>query len=276
MKNFLATPYVFGLLAVKPTNLSSSMHNAAFKALKLNYFYTAFDTDDTRAAISAVRTLGIKGLSVTIPHKEEVMYLLDEREGGAGKIRAINTIVNDGEKLSGYNTDSYGVVEAIKESGVEVNGTRVILYGAGGASRACVYALQELGVKDVLIYNRTYKRAKRIADDFDIKVIREKELIKELESGSSSLFINSTPIGSHLRPNSKYPFPVDGWKYQIPIFDMVTKKTELIKEGEKRGVKVIEGARMLLHQAIEQCRLFTKRKPPIKEMEKSLYKALYP
>ena len=125
--NLQATkPQVCGLLAKSPTRLSLAMHSAGFAALKLQFIYLNFDTENTREAFAEMRAKGYRGYSLTFRHKEVGFNLVDELDVDAKKIGAINTVINAGDKLIGYNTDCFGIEEALREAGVSVKERRAL------------------------------------------------------------------------------------------------------------------------------------------------------
>ena len=132
-------------------SLSPSIHNAAYVALGLNYMYTAFRVTKLQEALGGIRALGIRGVSVTAPHKTRVMAYLDEIDETAQIIGAVNTIVHTDGILKGYNTDSSCAIAALEEK-IILKGKRIVLLGAGGAARAIAYGLEQKG-SDVLILN---------------------------------------------------------------------------------------------------------------------------
>lgn len=240
------------------------MHNAGFQALGLPFSYVGFQTADTDKSIQAVRTLGIRGLSITIPHKERAKELVDIVDPVAAEIGAINTLINDGEKLSGHNTDWIGIREAFSEAGVSLSGANVVVCGAGGASRAAVYCAKQAGAGVITVVNRNSKRAKICAADFGVKAVTLSELPNLLKS--ADIILNGTPAG----PDE---LGIDCAKLQQKscVFDFAVKPSPLVAQAKQRGCTVILGSRMLFHQAVEQFRLFTERNDvPVKAMEQAL------
>jgi len=125
--------------------MSPVMHNAAFKELGLDYLYVPLRVkrEELGKAVESVRALNIRGLNVTLPHKVAIISFLDELDPLARKIGAVNTIVNDDGVLTGYNTDATGFLQALLEGGVEPKEKKVVILGAGGASRAISFILAE-------------------------------------------------------------------------------------------------------------------------------------
>lgn len=267
------------LVALKPTNLSRAMHNAAFEELGLDFRYEVLDTDDTALAIDQMRADGLRGYSLTIPHKESVLPLLDSISEDCKKIGAVNTVINSEGRLSGFNTDWYGIAKALEETGRDFAGQSALVLGAGGAARAAVYSLQELNFKTVYVANRNSDRAKQLGSDFSVLAGGIDDL-EGVDLENYSVLINSTPLGSHLADGGEELFDslLKKFSEDSVVFDMVTKNTTaLLDKASAKGQTTISGLRMLLHQAVEQNRHFTEsyRNPgneiPIEVMEKALY-----
>ncbi len=237
-------------------SLSPAMHNAAYKALGLNFAYLAFRVTDVKNAIAGIRALGIKGVSVTAPHKISVMQYLDTIDETAKKIGAVNTIVNTNGKLTGYNTDSQGAIMALKEK-TTLPGKRVVILGAGGAARAITFGLDK---KDTSVFtvNRTTQKEKVLA-----------------EIKNSDILINATPIGMHPRAEESL-IPKEYLHKNLTVFDVVynPKETKLLKDARSAGCTTIYGYKMLLYQAVSQFQLFTGEIAPVSIMEKELLKNL--
>lgn len=251
-------------------SLSPTMHNAAYKKLGLNFIYVAFKVTDIKNVVLGIKSLGIKGVSVTVPHKVTVMPFLDKIDDLAKQIGAVNTIVNEDGKLFGYNTDAIGAIKALEEVTSLLN-KKVVLLGAGGAARAIAFGLKQKDAR-VTILNRTIANAKELAQKInsdygsllDIKKIQDAEIV-----------INATTTG--MSPKIDETIVTEDYlnKNQI-IFDIVynPKETMLLKLAKKKGCKVIYGYKMLLYQAISQFELFTKKSAPIAIMEKELLSCL--
>jgi shikimate dehydrogenase len=262
----LCYPHLCALVGAKTTRLSQAMHNAGFLSLNLPFSYVAFNTVDTAGVIQFTRKLGLRGLSLTIPHKELAFTLVDELSEEAKAIGAINTVINDGEKLTGYNSDCYGIEIAFAERQVELKNKKALLIGAGGASRAALYVLNKFGAKTT-IANRTLKRAEKLAKEFNCEMISFEELGKKGKL-EFDILINSSPIGSD--ETTSYPFSFEKLSNETIVFDFVTRETPLTKDSEKKGLITILGQRMLLHQAVKQFELFTDNPAPLAVMEKAL------
>jgi shikimate dehydrogenase len=249
-------------------SLSPHMHNAAYKALNIDHAYITcrVKPDDVEKAIQGIKSLKIKGISVTIPHKQTVIKYLDKVTDEAKKIGAVNTIVNDNGYLSGYNTDIFGAINPLKEL-TTLQDKSVAVLGAGGAARAVVYALTKQGAK-VTIFNRTLDTAKKLAEDFSCyyQYFDKKDAIKDMD-----IIFNTTSVGLN---NDETPLDKTILQKHHIVFDAVYKpyQTRLLKDAKERGAKKISGIEMLLHQGTAQFELFTGEKAPIETMRNALFK----
>ncbi len=251
------------------------MHNAGFQALKLPFSYVAFDTGRTEFALRTMRELGFRGLSLTIPHKVDAINFVDELSADASEIRAVNTVINDGQKLWGFNTDWQGIVDAVNETKLNFKGREVLVLGAGGAARAAIYAMRSLGVGSISLTNRSVERARELAEQFQAKVVSPDELAVT-DLSKFALLINSTPLGGVGLPDISehdYPIPLANIPSSVAVFDMVTNDTPLVQAAKRVGARLIPGLRMLLFQAMGQFKLFTDEEPPRAVMERALEEA---
>ncbi|KPK78035.1 MAG: hypothetical protein AMJ89_01325 [candidate division Zixibacteria bacterium SM23_73] len=263
-------------------SLSPVIHMAAFKELKLNLVYVAFTVtrSELRDAIMGARILGFQGLNVTMPHKKAVMKYLDEMDSTAKSIGAVNTILNDGGRLVGFNTDGIGAMKALKENGVSLKGKKLVLLGAGGAAKAIAFqAAQEVDI--LVILNRTPKKAEKLAEALQKKIgkkIERKEFsAKALEEKmkNADVLVNATSVGMHpdddrslvhrtlLRP-------------ELCVMDIVYNplKTKLVKDAEAAGAKVVSGLEMLIYQGAASFEIWTKKPAPVEVMREAALKKL--
>ncbi len=244
-------------------SFSPLIHNFAFKTLNINAIYLAFDVTDLPSAALGIRALGIKGLSVTIPHKTSIMPLLDEVDDTARQIGAVNTIINRGGWLIGTNTDWIGVVSAIKERG-KIQGKDYLILGAGGAARAVAYGLKKEGAK-VVICNRTYEKARSLAEELDLEVIKWEDRNDFRAYG----LVNTTPVGMWPEVD-KSPMEQKALKNYALVMDAVYRPLEtcLLKQAKLAGCLCVDGLKMLIYQGVEQFKLWTGKEPPIEGMFK--------
>jgi len=255
-------------------SLSPQMHNAGYEALGIDneyvYFAANIKPEKLKESINAIRTLEIRGVSVTIPHKESVVEYLDQIDNTALKIGAVNTIINDHGVLKGYNTDWLGIVRPLEKL-TSLKNKRVALIGAGGAARAAAYGLTLKG-SELTIYNRTIENAKKLAKEFGADA-RSFEEISEIKN--ADIVINSTSVG--IFPNlGETPVPKKFITKNQIIFDIVYTpyQTQLLKEAKEQGAQVIHGLEMFLHQGVEQFKLFTGQNAPEEVMQNVLLKEL--
>lgn len=257
-------------LASRPSNLGSTLHNAAYEALGLNFVYKAFGTNDLEGALTGVRALNIRGCSVSMPFKEAVLPLLDELDETARIIGAVNTIVNDSGMLTGYNTDAVGARKALESIRAEP-GEIVLLLGAGGAARAIVFALRQIGFSQVRVSNRDPSKIKHLDSILHCEVV---PWVERHQTGAD-LLINATPVG--MSPDFDQAPMEAGFLSQVrAVMDVVVSPMEssLIKLARTMGKEIAAGYLMSLEQAIAQFRLYTGEVPPRYVMEENLKRLL--
>lgn len=257
-----------GSLSRWAVTLGAAMHEAGYRALGLDWRYVPFEIDEARLgdALSAMRTLGIRGFGVSMPFKLLVAARLDKLEPTAGRIGAVNTIVNDEGTLVGHNTDWLGAVRALEEAR-SLAGARVLVLGAGGAARAVAFGLRERGAF-VSLSNRTHARALELGGELGVDVVawEHRERLQEFDVlvNASSLGMNTIDPASPVSENALHG--------DLVVMDIVYKPrdTELIRAGKKRASMTIDGGRMLLHQAAAQFELYTQSPAPLQAMNAAL------
>jgi shikimate dehydrogenase len=257
-------------------SMGPAIHNAAFEKLELPLVYLAHDVapSDLPAAIAGVRALGYRGLSITMPHKVPALTLVDEVDDVAAAIGCINTVVNRDGRLHGYNSDGQGALDALRWSGIETVGKRVLVLGAGGAARAIAMtlalrgrpaALTILGVKD----DELSALGRDIAEKTG-----EKALTRHLDEASlaaaaveADLLLHCTPVG--MTPDLERSLvPVGLLRPELSVFDAVynPRRTRLLRDAAVVGCRVVEGMEMFLGQAMVQFELWTGRPAPADTM----------
>ncbi|EKF85511.1 shikimate dehydrogenase [Methanobacterium formicicum] len=263
-------------------SLSPPMHNAAFHQLKLDYVYVPFHVKrgNLASAIEGARTMGIKGLNLTIPHKIEVINYLDELDEAAELIGAVNTVKFTENKAVGYNTDGFGAVKAIEET-TSVQDKKIIIIGAGGAARAISFQLLLSRVGEVLIANRTREKACNLRDDLKERFNTslgclglDDELGIELED--TDVLINTTPVGMHPHQDDKPVVTSDMMHSDLVVNDIVYNplETGLLREAGKVGATTVHGTKMLIYQGIGAFRIWTGINPPVEVFETALMREL--
>lgn len=249
--------------------LSPLMHNSAFKTLGLDTCYLAFAVlpQDLPDAVKAIKSLGLVGANITVPHKEKVIPLLDEVHEEASFIGAVNTIVNKDRTLIGYNTDGKGFIRSLSEEGVSVDGKDVVIIGAGGASRAISYYLSETTSK-LSLYDLDKPKAEKLTHDLN-QIRTNVFTLDTIETiGKHDIIINATPLG--LKPDDPLPINPDLITSDMVVCDLVYKKTGLLKEAEKKRARVIDGSGMLLWQGVLAFELWTGSQAPVEIMRNVL------
>ena len=259
---------------------SPVMHNAGLKFLDIPYVFLSFEPDekDLEGVFAGMRALGIKFFSVTKPFKQAVMPFLDAIDPTAKTIGAVNTVLNEDGKLTGYNSDWIGAADAIEEV-APLAGKKVLLIGSGGAARAAAYACKERGA-EVFVYNRTKEKAAALAREFKLAGFGGMdELIKER---NWHIIINTTSVGMKgAGAEETSPVPDELLGQAAPgnpgiILDAVIfpRETVLLKKAKDIGLTCIPGARMMLLQSLFQFRLYTGKEPPRDIMWEALLKVL--
>jgi shikimate dehydrogenase len=250
-------------------SLSPNMHNTAFDLLGMDMCYVAYKVapEDLPAAVASIRALNMLGVNTTVPHKENVIPLLDEVDKEASFIGAVNTVVNKDGRLTGYNTDGRGFMASLDEECVDVTGKRVIVIGTGGASRAISYYLSEKA-SSLSLFDIDSAKAKGLVDDLK-KIRNNVSLLFDLKNiKDADIIINATPLG--LKPEDPIPFDTSAITPYMVICDLIYKETPLLKEAETKGAKAINGSGMLLWQGVLAFELWTGVKPPVEDMRQVL------
>ncbi len=254
-------------IAARPGNFGATFHNSAYHLLGLNWVYLPRKVEtssELQTTIEAVRVLGIKGCSVSMPHKEDVIQHLDHIDPSAEKIGAVNTIkLEDDGSLTGFNTDFHGAKKALEQVGIE--GKQVVMIGAGGVAKAIGLAVIELG-GELIIANRTAAKAQQLAERLNATAIS----LEQMNDTSGYLLINATSVGM------RDPGSMVVSEQIIENFDIVkdaviyTPETKLLKEALKTGKQVIPGTLMCVYQAAEQFKIYTGQDVPSEIISKTL------
>ena len=281
-----------GLLALigSPVGHSGSpaMYNYSFERLGLDYAYVAFDVkeDGVKQALDAMRLFNMRGMNVTMPDKVEASKHCDELSPAAKIIGAVNTIVNDNGKLTGYITDGEGFVNNLKDHGVDIKGKKITVAGGGGAATAIQVQCALDGAREITIFNkkdsffaRTLQTAEKIKasvpgiivnvyDIDDIEKMTEEIL-------SSDIFANGTIVG--MNPNLQDQSVVkdlSAFHEGLVVCDAVYNpaETKLLREAKEHGCKTIGGKGMLLWQGVAAFKLYTGMDMPVEEVKEKFFK----
>ncbi len=258
-------------------SLSPAMHNAAFAADGLDFVYVCLDVDPDclPAAVRGAQALKFRGFNVTTPHKRATIPLLDELDGGARISGAVNTVVIEGSKMRGYNTDGGGMVMACDEAGIELSGKRVLLLGSGGTAAAIAFAFCEAGVGELHITGRTIEHATLLRDRLRLAGTMKLSVhpLEGLEQGvpDADVVVNATPLG--MKEGDAMPVPAEYVREGTVFCDVVYRpgeETPLVRLARERGVPVVAGDRMLLYQGVLAQRLWTGRDPNVEAMDRAI------
>jgi shikimate dehydrogenase len=250
-------------------SLSPAMHNAAFLGRDLNAVYLAFETKDIQGCVRAMKAFGMKGMSVTLPYKSAVIPLLDEMDALAEKIGAVNTIVNQGGHLVGYNTDAKAALDALEQK-VELSGKTCLIIGAGGAARAIGFILKEHDVS-IAISNRSRERGKNLASSLGCPFVP----LNNVEEIQVDVLIQATPVGMY-PGHDRSIISGRGLREGMLVMDIVYNpaETKMLKVARDKGCITVSGLDMLIFQGAEQFRLWTGLEAPLDDMIVAVKKTL--
>ncbi len=265
-------------------SLSPCFQNAAFQNRGIDFIYVVFKIEKGRleTAIAGMRSLGIFGLNVTMPYKIDVVQYLDELDETAKSIGSVNTILNKKGKLIGFTTDGKGALEALKYNGVELPGKKVVVLGAGGASRSVSLTLAK-EVKELVILNRTLGKAEELVKELKTtQAVNTSVKAEELnhhnaqqELRNADILVNATSVG--MRPHERL-MPVDSsfLRSDLVVFDLVYEplETRLLVEAKKKGATIIDGLTMLVFQGAISFETWTGVKAPVEVMMEAAVKEI--
>ena len=266
-------------------SISPQFQQAAFDYLGLDIRYEVWETnkDDLSKVVEGMRDASKLGANVTIPHKEAVLSLLDDVDNDARRIGAVNTIVNRGGKLIGYNTDASGFMRALRDDGAfSPRNKRAVLLGAGGAARAVGFALVDAGVRSLIILNRSVERGRALA--WDLKVSDTEVVALSWKDGNTltalgecDLLVNCTSVGmKDSSGEGKSPLGIGLIPKRALVYDVVYNplETPLLAAAKKAGARTLGGLPMLVYQGAASFELWTGKSAPIDIMMRVAKRAL--
>jgi shikimate dehydrogenase len=248
-------------------SLSPAIHRAAFEAAGVDWSYVSFDVAAGRAdgALDAMRTLGIAGLSVTTPHKEQVAECVDGLAQAAAQLRSVNTVVvEDDGRLVGHSTDGHGFVKSLEADGIDPSGIHVAVVGAGAAARSIVSALDRAGAGSIVIVNRTRSRADEVARLAPITArVAADDPTSEL--AKADLIVNATSVGFG---SDELPIDPSVIHCEHLVADLVYHPldTALLRAAREAGARTFDGLGMLVQQAALQQHLWLGHMPDVRAM----------
>lgn len=263
-------------------SMSPPMHNNAYKQQNMDYVYVAFHVqpEDIEKLISSSKTLNIKGLNVTIPHKTTIIPYLDEIDETAEKIGAVNTIQFKDGIAKGYNTDGIGAIKSIQEH-TTLQDKNILIIGAGGASKAIAFTLINEKINSLTIANRSQDNAEKL-----IKNIKKQTEFTNIKYQSITdahkiinnmdIIINTTPIGMYPNHEVEPPIKTDNISSKHVVMDIIYNplETQLLKQAKQKGASTINGTSMLINQGLVSFEIFTGQKATYESFEEALIKQL--
>lgn len=264
-------------------SMSPAIHNAAFAATGQDFVYVACQVEDVAGALAGMRALGnFRGMSVTIPHKIEVMKHVDEIAAVDRAIGSINTVICDNGKLIGLGTDGPGALKALTDADVDLDGKNVLMLGCGGAARAIAFTLaNQTNLTELLLLDINDAVRIELADDLQNKT--DKQITSAAMDETSlaaamvkcDVIIHCTPIGMHPKEDVSL-IPAELFRSEQAVFDVVYNplETRLLKEAKAKGCKTISGVEMFINQAVLQFEQFTGVTAPIEVMRQVVLKEL--
>jgi 3-dehydroquinate dehydratase / shikimate dehydrogenase len=248
-------------------SLSPAIMNAALRRENVNGVFLGLHAKSLKDLLACVREIPIQGLAITMPYKQEMIPHLDNTDPATSKIGACNTVIRSDGKLYGFNTDTSGVVRPLEQR-MTLQDARILVLGAGGAARAAVFGLRDRGAQ-LFIMNRSLPAAQKLARQAKARTIKRADL-KRLDF---DVIINATPVG--MGNTRESPLNADEIKAQY-VFDMVydPAETKLLRLAKERGVQVIAGSEMFVHQAARQFEIWTGKPAPREDMLRIVQLAL--
>ena len=266
---------------------SPAMYNYSFQKLGIDSAYVAFDISEEKVAdtIAAFKTLNIRGGNVTMPCKSAVVEFIDELSPAARIVGAVNTIVNDGRKLTGHITDGGGFVRNLKEHGVDIKDKKITILGAGGAATAIQVQCALDGAREINIFNikdAFYEKAEKTIENVKKEVpecivnlcdLEDAQKLNE-EIASSDILINATHVGMHPNEDQSPIKDTSIFRKDLAVSDVVynPRKTKLLEDAEAAGCKTVGGIGMLLWQGAEAFKLYTGLEMPVEEVNELYFK----
>jgi shikimate dehydrogenase len=266
-------------------SLSPAIQNAAISKSKFNAKYSLLDVEQNQFDSAVSKILSEKetlGFNITVPYKERILSYVTELDQVASEVGAINTVKIRGEEIRGYNTDVAGVQISLRRLGLRGHGEgkEALVLGAGGAARACVFALLQGRFNKITIMNRTEDRASGLAKDFKDKFRKTEIIFSRLEPSEFATQVSRSDylINAISESTSNFfPIPVDFSKAKksLKIFDLNYKEDSLLlKKAESRGLKGIGGLPMLVEQGAKSFEIWTRLKAPRRSMTIAAIRAL--
>lgn len=269
---------IYGIVAdpIKHS-ISPKMHNCAFKELKINDVYLAFELKENQFSdfIRSVKTLNIKGFNVSMPYKTKIIPYLDELTESAKLCGAVNTVKNRDGYLVGHITDGEGLYNAILNKGWHVESEKIVVLGAGGAANAIIVQLACQGAKEIVVYNRSDKAKIRefnkcLKSNIMLKLFDEEKLKNDLKD--AYMLIHTTSVGMCPHIDECLITKDDTLSSHLKVIDVIynPKETKLLKMAKNLGLECMNGEAMLLYQGASSFKFWTGLNMPVDIVKKEL------
>lgn len=255
-------------LAARPSNLGTRFHNYLYDEFGLNFIYKAFSTTDLEGAVRGIRALNIRGCSVSMPFKEDIIPMVDELLPSAAAIESVNAVVNNDGHLVASNTDFQAVLDLLNENQLDVNQS-VLIRGSGGMAKAVIAAFAKAGFEDVTVLARNEQRGQSLAKLYGYQWASESLL--ESQQNNFDALVNVTPLGMAGTDEKVQSFPNAFVDAASIIFDVVAfpAETPLIKAGLLNDKKIITGAQVIALQAALQFEAYTGIRPTAEQVKRA-------
>lgn len=259
-------------------SMSSHMYNAAIHALGLDYTYVAMAVkpEDVKSVVIDFKTMKFRGFNVTIPHKIAIMKYLDELDQSAKVIGAVNTVVNDDGKMTGYNTDYIGFLAPLKSMEFSMHDNHALVLGAGGVARAVVWGLISEKVRTITVIGRNMEKLNALHNQFkeyfEIEIMDWNDAQYAERCKTADIIVNTTPLGMYPKFDD---CPLIDWSYvnkNALVYDLIynPKRTKFLDLAEKNGNPILNGENMLVEQGAAAFKMWTAQEAPIQVMHEAL------
>ncbi|MDE6312560.1 MAG: shikimate dehydrogenase [Lachnospiraceae bacterium] len=286
MKEITGHTILTGLLGSPVAHsISPMMHNESFRQLDLDYVYLCFDvgTDNLKTAVEGMKAMGVKGFNCTMPDKNLMCELADELSPAAKMIGAVNTVLNENGKLTGYNTDGIGYMQAVKDAGHDIIGKKMTLLGAGGAATAvCVQAALD-GVAEINVFSirdQFFERAQKMVDSINRNTkckaslydFEDETLLKQ-SIDDSHILTNATSVGMAPKTDACIIKDKSFFHEGLIVSDVIynPRETRLIQMAKESGCAAFNGLYMLLYQGAEAFKIWTGRDMPVEIIKEKYF-----
>lgn len=261
-------------------SFSPAIQNAALNDAGLDYAYLPLEVpkESLNNTLKWIKTLNFRGFNVTIPHKNNILPLLDEVTEEAKTVGAVNTVIRENGRLIGYNTDIVGFIAGLAEANFKAENKNAVILGAGGAARAVIAGLLNEKVKNIAIAARNIEKAEVLAKNFNSGIVCVNFADEEYKNvlKDADIVVNTTPLGMYPNVDAMPPVDFSVVKKDALIYDVIytPEETKFLREAKENGLKTVNGETMLVEQGAAAFRLWTGENPNTNLMKETLRNAL--